>query len=401
MKGVITIANFVTDDKFTDGVIAYNEQFSPCDVAHLYVFVSDSPLEHFTLIKKSEAITQLATEEIIPFLQEKKVNAVLLHSLYSLPLQITPMIPHEICVIWSSWGYDLYSMMGISRLVNMNLFRPLTKGFLELSCVCEENGQADEAYQKAVHRIDFLSTVLPEEFKIIPPLSFFHAKELHYTYITPKEVEKYQNARVSTVVGENILVGNSGAPTNNHLDIFEKLRELDINDRKIYCPLSYAGYPLEYKNEVLKEGKRLFGDNFIPFLEFLDKETYFSIVSSCKYVFFGHLRQQALGNVREMLVKGCKVLFDKDSPMYKHFKERGFKVLSIQDDVSKELFLTNTDLKDAQINIEMMKHYTSSERYYSEMSFMADVIRKHKRQKPFLTLLRKSFSDIIHNFAHT
>lgn len=381
MEKRITIVNFVTDDKFIDGVIAYNEKFSPCNVVHIYVFVSDSPLEHFTLIKNESAITQLTTEEVIPFLLKRHADAVLLHSLYSLPLQVIPLIPSEICVIWSSWGYDIYSMMGTSRLVNMNLFRSLTKEFLGLTCVCEENCQADEIYQKAVQRVDFLSTVLPEEFNLIPSLPYFHAKELHYSYITPKDVDTYQNVRAPQITGENILVGNSGAPTNNHLDIFEKLSELEIGDRRIYCPLSYAGYPLEYKNKVLEDGKKRFGDNFIPFLQFLDKETYFSIVSSCKYAFFGHLRQQALGNIREMLVKGCKVFLDKDSPMYKHFKDRGVNVYSIQDDVTKKLFQSNIDQQDFHQNIIRMKSYTSPSRYYSEMSLIAKVITEHNYQK--------------------
>lgn len=381
MEKRITIVNFVTDDKFIDGVIAFNEKFSPCNVVHIYVFVSDSPLEHFTFIKNEAAITQLTSVEVISFLRERHADAVLLHSLYSLPLQVTPLIPSHICVIWSSWGYDIYGMMGTSRLINMNLFRPLTKEFLELSYVCDENGQADDIYQKAVQRVDFLSTVLPEEFKLIPSLLYFHAKELHYSYITPKEVETYQNVSVPQITGENILVGNSGAPTNNHLDIFEKLSELEIGDRRIYCPLSYAGYPLEYKNRVLGEGKKRFGDNFIPFLQFLDKETYFSIVSSCKYAFFGHLRQQALGNIREMLVKGRKVFLDKDSPMYKHFKDRGLCVFSIQEDVTKELLQSNIDQQDLLQNIKRMKSYTSPSRYYSEMSLIAKEIMEHNYQK--------------------
>lgn len=400
MKGIITIVNCVTDDKFIDGVIAFNELFSPHNVVHRYVYVSDTPLEKFVFIKNSTAITQLTSEDVIPFLREQRANAVLLHSLYSLPLQITPLIPHRICVIWSSWGYDIYSMMGTSRLVNQNLFRPLTENFMKPFFVSEGNEQEKEMYQKAVQRIDYLSTVLPEEFGLIPSLSYFHAKELHYTYITPKEVEKYQNVVSPTITGEDILVGNSGASTNNHLDIFAKLSGLDIGKRRIYCPLSYAGYPPEYRDEVLKQGKNLFGDNFVPLLEFLDKETYFSMMSSCKYVFLGHLRQQALGNVREMLIKGSMVFFDKESPMYKHFKERGVNVFSIQDDVTRDLMQTKADTRDVRNNIEMMKQYTSPRRFYSEMLLMEDAIRKYRKQKSFLSLIKRRISNIMCNFAH-
>lgn len=400
MGNRITIVNFVTDDKFIDGVIAFNEQFSPKNVVHVYIFVCNGNPHAFSLIKNTAAITQLTVEEVIPFLREKHVNAVLLHSLYSLPLEITPMIPSNICVIWSSWGYDIYSMMESVRLVNINLFRSLTKNFLKDPLVRPVNEQPDETYQNAVQRIDYLSTVLPEEYDLIPSSSYFRPKRLHYTYITPKEVEAYQNANVPQLVGENILIGNSGAPTNNHLDIFEKLSDLDIGERKIYCPLSYAGYPIEYKEEVIRRGKTLFGASFVPLLEFMDKETYFQMMSSCGYVLFGHIRQQALGNVREMLLKGCKVFLDKDSPMYRHFLRLGVTVFSIQDDVTSEQLKTGLDENDASKNIEILKSDMSPDKYYSEMSFMADAIRRHMRQNSFLTHLRRSFSDIIHIFAH-
>lgn len=400
MKNTISIVNFVTDDKFIDGVIAFNKQFSPKDVVHVYIFVCEGQPQVFSFIKNAAAITQLTGKEVVPFLRKKRVNAVLLHSLYSLPLEISSTIPPEICVIWSSWGYDIYSMMGCSRLININLFRPLTRDFLKEPFACERNEVPDEAYKKAILRIDYISTVLPEEYDLIPLVPYFHAKYLHYTYITPKEVETYQNACVPQKFGSNILIGNSGAPTNNHLDIFQKLSELCVGEKKIYCPLSYAGYPLEYKEEVLKQGKRFFGDRFVPLLEFLDKETYFSMMSSCGYVFFGHIRQQALGNIREMLIKGCKVFLDKESPMFKHFKECGVKVFSMQDDVIQEQLETNLDQKAIQNNIEIAKHKITEERYYSEMLLLADAIRRHKCQKSFFTLLRRKFSDIIHIFAH-
>ena len=52
MKGIITIVNCVTDDKFIDGVIAFNEQFSPHNVVHRYVYVSDTPICNLIMYSK-------------------------------------------------------------------------------------------------------------------------------------------------------------------------------------------------------------------------------------------------------------------------------------------------------------------------------------------------------------
>lgn len=377
MRNKTIIVNIVPDDKFIDGIINYNEHFSPSGVRHLYVFVTESHIDKFNYIKRYSDIQQLAQNCILPFLSESGTNAILLHTIYAMPLEIIPKIPKNICVVWSSWGYDIYSMMNTNLLINIDLFEPLTRESLHLPLFKEGKKSENKMYQKAVSRIDYISTVLPEEYKMIPIYDYFNAKPLHYTYITPGELEKYQQKEYSEKRAGNILIGNSGAPTNNHLDIFYRISKIDTGDKKIYCPLSYAAYPEEYKEKVVSEGYKLFGDNFVPMLQFMNKHEYFSIVSSCEYIFFGHIRQQALGNIREMLANGCKVFLNEMSPMYNHFKNRGIKVFSIQSDTTIEELTTSLPKEIAENNIECMKQYTSPLKLRNEMNVLVKTIRTH------------------------
>ena len=238
MNKPITIANFVLDEKFIDGVIAFNKNFSPKRVRHIYIYVTESHKDNFNLIKCKSDIIQLSPNEVISYLYQNSVDAILLHSIYSMPLNVIALIPKDFCVIWSSWGFDIYSIMGYNLLISQDLFRPLTREYFHLPPYSDEGKEPDEAYKKAVQRVDFLSTVLPEEYELIPSSSFLNANKLHYTYISPKEIATYQNASVPSLIGNNILVGNSSAHTNNHLDIFQKLSELDLGTKLIYCPLS-------------------------------------------------------------------------------------------------------------------------------------------------------------------
>ena len=86
--------------------------------------------------------------------------------------------------------------------------------------------------------------------------------------------------------------------------------------------------------------------------------------------------------------------------MYKHFKERGVNVFSIQDDVTRDLMQTKADTSIVRNNIEMMKQYTSPRRFYSEMLLMEDAIRKYRKHKSFLSLIKRRISNIMCNFAH-
>lgn len=55
----------------------------------------------------------------------------------------------------------------------------------------------------------------------------------------------------------NIWVGNSATLSNNHLDLFEILKNLTLPDNyKIYTPLSYGNN--ELANYIEKKGERLF-----------------------------------------------------------------------------------------------------------------------------------------------
>ena len=59
------------------------------------------------------------------------------------------------------------------------------------------------------------------------------------------------------MLGIIFLIGNSGDPTNNHLDVFDFLKKHDIGNRNIYVPLSYGGSK-RYREVVKDVGVRTF-----------------------------------------------------------------------------------------------------------------------------------------------
>ena len=81
--------------------------------------------------------------------------------------------------------------------------------------------------------------------------------------------------------------------------------------------------------------------------DFVAKKQYDAIIQSIRVGVFGHMRQQALGNITAMLLQGCKVFLYKDSIAYQHFKQVGAYIFTIENDLYQENI--DTPLTDEQI----------------------------------------------------
>ena len=91
-------------------------------------------------------------------------------------------------------------------------------------------------------------------------------------------------------IGDNILIGNSAAETNNHLEILQYLKKLNIGDRKIIVPLSYGGWKVQ-KQIIMESYEKEFHNQFVPILNFMPFADYKHIIGSCSIAIFGHERE--------------------------------------------------------------------------------------------------------------
>ncbi|MFX1490491.1 MAG: TDP-N-acetylfucosamine:lipid II N-acetylfucosaminyltransferase, partial [Promethearchaeota archaeon] len=128
--------------------------------------------------------------------------------------------------------------------------------------------------------------------------------------------------------GKLLLLGNSGTPSNNHLDVMIRLSKMKEQNFKIICPLSY-GTP-NYIQKIIKNGKILFGDRFITLLEFLNPNIYYHILKQIDIAIMYHNRQQGMGNIQILSYLGKPICMKKTS-VYFNLLERGAFVFSTQD----------------------------------------------------------------------
>ncbi|MGO2169453.1 TDP-N-acetylfucosamine:lipid II N-acetylfucosaminyltransferase [Pseudoalteromonas sp.] len=162
----------------------------------------------------------------------------------------------------------------------------------------------------------------------------------------------------SKVTTMNIQVGNSADPSNNHIEVLEKLLPFRNENINIFVPLSYGQQ--EHARLVIKKGKEWFGDKFKPLATFMPFEEYLSFLSSIDIAIFNHKRQQAMGNTITLLGLGKTVYLHRETTQWQFFEEKNIKVGDVGN-------LTTLKLLDTVENITLTKKYFSLENYTQQL----------------------------------
>lgn len=333
------IAHVIFDEKFFDGVIEVNDHFiSNC--ANTYFIVNWlGKRKKSKYIKNTKRLVYITGFQFLKLLKEQSYNAVFLYSIKECPSTIILSIPKQIKVFWFAMGYDLYSYPYPRPFIKVDyLLGPITKKIRQPLGMKVKNVAkyllspvtVPLAY-KAMKRVDFFSGVLEFEYRLLQENTKFSGESVIYQY-TSMNILKTRG-KIEHFQGSNILIGNSAAETNNHLDILQYLKNVDVKKRKIVVPLSYGGWKTE-RDQICKSYENAFKDQFCPIIDFMPYDEYKEIVHSCSIAIFGHERQQAMGNINMALNLGCKVFLSETNPVYSFYKSLGFVVFSIQENLT-------------------------------------------------------------------
>ena len=260
-------------------------------------------------------------------------------------------------LFWIVWGIDLYNN------IPLELFDPETKNLLSTIQNRSTKKRFKNAYEslfflinkyitdimrrRVISKFDYIltSTMAKGDYNYIK--MFFKTKAVHnsefnypeivdFQHLTCTELPSNDTYKFKTKFEKLVQVGNSGDPTNNHLDILFLLSKVDVQDFGIICPLSYSGIP-GYVKEIVKIGRSLFGERFIPLLDFLEAKTYFQILNQVDVAIMNHNRQQGAGNVLILLYLMKKIYMKKTSVfnVLKDNEALVFSIENLKDEISQ------------------------------------------------------------------
>jgi dTDP-N-acetylfucosamine:lipid II N-acetylfucosaminyltransferase len=218
-----------------------------------------------------------------------------------------------------------------------------------------------EHKKKQVERIDYiifgeLNKAELEKIKDLYPT--FKAKHLGGQYDLNFNLANEINIKTKKTDVIKILVGNSATEANNHLEAFRELKKLKNVD--IYCPLSYGSE--YYKKIVIKEGKRIFGENFYPITDFMQRKEYVEFVNNMDIVYMYHNRSQAWGNIATSLTLGKPVFLKERNALKQYISAIGIKTYDA--DLIKLYDLESIVFEEKQnltTNVEKLKQTISKE----------------------------------------
>lgn len=356
------ILNLITDQIFINDLITVCE-YTKGNHTHDYVVVSDDSKPDFRFINNTKVHT-IKEDNLLQYIATKKINVVIMHGLFQGYINWIPWLPKSVKLVWFAWGFDLYTYPHFMKsFIKVNLYHKETlkivmgglRNRLAIYHAFLNSFLHQSKIYKAIHRIDYFSGVLREEYQMMTRLPFFRAKELSFNYFSLLSPYK-GDLEECNITGNNIMVGNSGDPTNNHIDILNILHEKGITDRKIYVPLSYGGTP-DYINRVVNCGKTLFKNNFVALRDFLPFSQYREMLSSCSNVIMFHERQQAMGNISMSLWDGKKIFLSKTSIAFLAERKRGHIIFSIQDDLSIDSVSSFLSKEDVLHNRRVLLSY--------------------------------------------
>lgn len=345
------IAHFFPDGKFLKPFYdQYQMAVNNTDV--FYVYRRD---KGFQKIESPNVVYDkdfASTSQHIRFLLDtiKKADRVVLHSfffselLYGLLFALAPKYGKKMA--WLVWGGDLGDMYKMEQTDKR--MRSRIRGILR---------------RRIIYHLGYV---------LGPTNDFESVKSLYKTKNLKKAYAYYSYPivfRDESVPQNRIMVGHSAHPSSQHIQTYELLAQYPLSGNSVvYSNLSY-GYSdkqhsisaAEYIQQVTDKGRELFGDKYLPDLEFCGYDAYVRKLMQIKVVIFNNDRGQGFSNIANMLHLGIKIYMSSQNGLYAYFRQLGAIMYTMEElDASFEQPLSREEQKH---NMEVIEKLFSNEEF--------------------------------------
>ncbi|MFA5583984.1 MAG: TDP-N-acetylfucosamine:lipid II N-acetylfucosaminyltransferase [Bacteriovoracaceae bacterium] len=273
----------------------------------------------------------------------KKADKVILHGLFwnSIVMLLALNAKSLNKCYWAIWGGDLYKYYDRNNKTKLMLWHQVRKF--------------------VISRLGHFITYIEEDYK--SACKWYGAKgQLHESFLYLSNIYS-GHEQVETSVDntkKKILVGNSATAANRHKEAFKELIQFK-GQIELIVPLSYGNE--KYRKEIIKTGKEMFGEDFVPLTEFMPIQDYYKMLSKIDNVVFNHDRQQGMGNLIQLLGLGKKLFLDSSTPQFKLFQRLGVKVFDIQ---NMDINPLDNEIKNN--NHKIISSYFSTENFRNQLS---------------------------------
>lgn len=357
------ILHIMGNDKFNAPYInLVNDNFPQAE--HLFVFTNGMTDKEMPIPKYDNCVEWRSKYDLLGklLLEINKSEKVIIHGLFDrriiLLLSITPWLLKKCS--WVIWGGDLYGDVQLpysKRSWKGKIFFNTKKIVVSRFCSIVYLSPGDELIFESVYKIKL--------------------RYLFGMYVNPITIEQLDKVKLTSKISTSqvqgtikIILGNSATVSNCHLDALEQLTKFKDNNIQIIVPLSYGDK--KYAELVIKHGRLIFGDKFIPLLDFMTSDEYAKLLASVDIGVFYNDRQQALGNIYALLYLGKKIFIRSDISSWKYLTE--FFNFGINDSLNINSMEYGQFIKvDEEVSKDNNK---MSEKYFYNTEYLIDVWNK-------------------------
>ena len=157
------------------------------------------------------------------------------------------------------------------------------------------------------------------------------------------------------------MIGNSADSLNEHEEIFHKIAVNISGDFEVHTPLAYGSSI--YKQRIIKIGLEMFGADFFPMTEFVNREDYIKYLGSMDAIIFNHPIQQAMGNTITALGLGKAVFLREGTSQWELLIGIGITIYS-----TNEIHIEKMRDHLSFDNQEKVSNYFSRGRFTAQLS---------------------------------
>jgi len=238
---------------------------------------------------------------------------------------------------WVMWGGDLYHYQLRARGLRSNL-NELVRTFV-------------------IRRFGHFITHIKGDYELAKEW-YGASGQWHECFMYPSNL--YKDYPLQTKVHDiiNIQVGNSADPSNNHLEVLEKLKSFRDQAIRIYVPLSYGD--LQYAETIISYGIENFGEKFVPLTDFMPFDKYLDLLAQIDIAIFNHRRQQGMGNTTTLLGLGKKVYIRNDVTPWHFYAKLGVALYDVAefnvDLIANDVAQKNEQIVSCYFSTEKLKH---------------------------------------------
>lgn len=345
------ILHLISDDKFLDSHIG---RWDNSEEQHTFVYLRPDHNYKGKNERRLRKIKPFSPEYYSLIEEAEQYDIIFIYMMNLHKAYLVNRMKRKPIVIWHFYGAEIYNRhpfrqqivsQSTKGLLAGSKWKKLRKGLIYLNLIktafLTRSRLPAAEVDIAIRNTDYFCWYNKAEYqqlrKQIPDLPPF----LQLPYAT-----KLVRTNLGSGKKDQVLVGNSRTPANNHIDTLLLLQEAKYTG-KVLMPFNY-GSDAVYERCLRNALRNISLD--ITLLEgFVKYEEYVELITQCSAGVFNSYRQMALGNIFIMLINGVKVYLNERNATFEWLVNEGFYVFSVDKCLKSDVMHNDLVLTSGQM----------------------------------------------------